>query len=345
MSDALGTPGGVISDEDHRLALAGLIAAQSTSIAARTGVMWGPGTSAIITGTSATGTMTVNVGVHHWVSSRAAADGVYLGAKEASTTVNIAAAPGANSRIDVVYAKQNDAGSTISPDGSTGEFYGVVTGTAAASPVKPSLPVGAVEIGTVTVAAGATNTSGAGVTINNTAPLTVARGADVPVRSATERDALTKFTGLTVKRLDSGGRVERWDGASRWVGASPADVTLGDATFSGSFVLPTGPSWNDIASVTATSSGGLCTLRGSLSVFNGTSGADRTAIFRAVCDSTQVWISDTVSLPLNGTPTRTRFPVATSTPAAGSHTWKIQGQASAALAVIVDAAAISVVER
>lgn len=217
MADALGTPGSVVSDEEFRVDLAGLIAGQSTSIAARTGVMWGPGSSSVITGTSATGTMTVNVGIHHWVTSRAAADGIYLGAKETSTTVNIAAAPGSNSRIDVVYAKQNDAGSTISPDGSTAELYGVVTGTAAASPTKPAIPLGAVEIGTVTVAAGATSTSGAGVTINNTAALTVARGADIPVRSQAERDALTTFPFLTVKRLDTGNIEARNVGNTAWV--------------------------------------------------------------------------------------------------------------------------------
>jgi hypothetical protein len=217
MADALGTPGGVVSDEEFRVDLAGLIAGQSSSIAARTGVMWGPGSSSVITGTSATGTMTVNVGVHHWVSSRAAADGIYLGAKEASSTLNIAAAPGSNSRIDVVYAKQNDAGSTISPDGSTSELYGVVTGTAAASPTKPAIPLGAVEIGTVTVAAGATSTAGAGVTINNTAALTVARGADIPVRNQAERDALTTFPFLTVKRLDTGNIEARNVGNTAWV--------------------------------------------------------------------------------------------------------------------------------
>lgn len=229
MADALGTPNGVVSDEDFRLDLAGLIAGQSSSIAVRNGVMWGPGTQTIITGTSATGTMTVNVAACHWISTRASADGIYLGTKETTSTVNIAAAPGSNSRIDVVYAKQNDAGSTISPDGSTGELYSVVTGTAAASPVKPALPVGAVEIGTVTVAAGATSTAGAGVTINNTAPLVVARGADVPVRSQAERDALTTFPFLTVKRLDTGTIEARNAGNTAW-------VTIYDPTITNTWV-------------------------------------------------------------------------------------------------------------
>jgi hypothetical protein len=216
MADALGTPGGVVSDEDHRLAIAGMIAAQSSTLAVRTGVMFGPGATSIVTGTSATGTMTVNFGACHWVTTRATGDGIYIGTKETSTTVNIAAAPGANSRIDVVYAKQNDAGSTISPDGSTGELYGVVTGTAAAVPTKPALPVGAVEIATVTVAVGATNTLGAGVTIANTAGLVVARGAPIPVRNTTERNALTGFTGLHVVRLDNSGKLEYWVSGTTW---------------------------------------------------------------------------------------------------------------------------------
>lgn len=234
MADALGTPSGVVSAADHRLSIAGMIAASGTTPAARTGVMWGPGSTALITGTSATGTMTVNVLAHHWVTSRATGDGVYLGTKETSTTVNIAAAPGTNSRIDVVYSKENDSASTISPDGSTGELYGVVTGTAAVSPTKPAIPVGAVEIGTVTVAAGATNTAGAGVTIATTAALTVARGAPIPVRNQTERDALTTYAGLTVNRLDTGKWEIRNPGNTAW-------VTLADPTLA----APSSPAWVD----------------------------------------------------------------------------------------------------
>lgn len=217
MANALGTPGGVVTDEHHRLDQAGLLAAQTSSLAVRTGVMAGPGSTAIVTGTSATGTMTVNIAAHHWVSTRGTADGVYLGTKEASTTVNIAAAPGSNSRIDVVWSKQNDSGSTISADGSTAESYGVTTGTAAASPTKPAIPVGAVEIATVTVAVGATNTLGAGVTIANTAAQVVARGARIPVRTQAERDALTVYGGLEVYRIDTGA-VELYSGVSgTWI--------------------------------------------------------------------------------------------------------------------------------
>lgn len=225
-ADALGTPApaatptvGVVSDEDHRLALAGMIAPQTSSLAVRTGVLWGPGTTALVTGTAATGTMTVSIAVHHAVTTRGTADGIYLGPTlDAATTVNIAAAPASNSRIDVVYVKQNDTSSTISVDsGSTAPIYGVVTGTAAVSPTKPAIPVGAQELATVTVAAGATSTNGAGVTIANTAVQTVARGARIPCRTQAERDALTTFAGLEVYRLDTGAVEQRNAGNTAWL--------------------------------------------------------------------------------------------------------------------------------
>lgn len=231
MARGLGTPGGVVSDEDHRLAQAGLIAAQTSSLAVRAGVLISPTATALVTGTSATGTMTVSVGAHHWVTSRGTADGVYLGALEAAATANIAAAPGANSRIDVVYVKQNDSGSTVSPDADTAFAAGVQTGTAAVSPTKPSIPVGALEIATVTVAAGATSTNGAGVTIVNTAPLTSTRGAPVWVRTQAERDALTAYNGLSVKRIDLGGvEQQRISGAWKTVNTDPYKVGAQDVT-------------------------------------------------------------------------------------------------------------------
>lgn len=206
-TDALGTTGGVVSGVEHRLAIGATIAVQGpTALDARTGVLSGPGSTAILTGTAATGTMTVAVGVFHAVTARNNAGGLYLGPnQEAATTVNIAAAPGSNSRIDVVYVKQSDSDATVlTPDGSTVPTLAVVTGTAAASPTKPAIPVGALELGTVTVAAGATSTNGAGVTISNTARQTAARGALVYVRNATEEAALTAYDGLLIYRADFG---------------------------------------------------------------------------------------------------------------------------------------------
>jgi hypothetical protein len=208
VADALHTAGlagapGPTSAADARLADAGLIATHAAGMAVRTGILYGPGAATLVTGTASTAPMTVNVAAHHWVTTRGTADGVYRGAAETVRTVNIAAAPAANSRIDVVYVKQNDAASTVSPDGTTGDVYDVAQGTAAATPTKPAIPVGALELATLTIAAGATSTNGAGVTIANTARLTVARGARIPVRNQAERDALTGYPGLEVWRLDS----------------------------------------------------------------------------------------------------------------------------------------------
>lgn len=185
MADALHTPGSIVQAVEARLDDGGLLTPLGPgAMDIRTGVMAGPGSTAIVTGTSATGTMTVSIAPHHWVTSRGSASGPYRGAREAATTVNIAAAPATGSRIDVVYVKQQDSTSGVpSPDVTTAPLYGVLQGTAGSSPTKPSLSsiAGAEELATVQVAAGATSTNGANVTITNTARQTVARGGIVPV--------------------------------------------------------------------------------------------------------------------------------------------------------------------
>lgn len=215
MGNALHTPGlpgvGAVSPAEARLDDAGLIAAGATLLEPRTGVLYGPGAATLLTGTADTAPMTVAIGAHHWVSSRQASDGVYRGANEqAGRKVNIGAAPGsgAGDRVDVVYVKQGDPQSTVSTghatDATAAPVYGVLAGTPGSG--KPSLTgiPGAEEVGTVTVSPGAASTNGAGVAIANTARLTVARGAPIPVRNQAERDAIT--TPLQqVHRLDTGG--------------------------------------------------------------------------------------------------------------------------------------------
>lgn len=351
MADAFGTPGGFTSAKDQRLDQGGLLATSgATTLDVRTGVLWGPGTTTLVTGTSATGTMTVSIAPHHAVTSRGAGDGPYLGPTlESSTTVNIGAAPASNSRIDVVYEKQADAAATISPDGATAPEYGVVPGTASATPTKPSLAsvVGAVEIATVQVASTATSTLGAGVTITNTALQTVARGAAIPVRNTTERAALTTFTGLTIARLDDGGRHERWNG-SRWAPVSTADRTVAEGWLTaadGTLLTVAYPTWTDIVTVTGTSTGGECVARFDGSAFNGNSGADRTLDWRVVCDGVFVGGFVNIDLALANLRPVTKFGAPSSTPTAGSHTWKLQATPSAANTIYIDSARLIIVEK
>ena len=214
VSNALWVNG--LSAKDARLNIAGLLARSSSDpLAVRTGVVY-TGTTALVTSRPS---MTVSVAPLHFVGVKAASDGPYLGCIESPTVVNISAAPASGSRIDVVYVRQRDAASTASPDASTAGEVAVVTGTPGVTPTKPALPVGAVELATVTVGAGAVTTASAQVTIASTALLTGPHGAPIPVRTAAERDAtLTPYAGMTVARLDKGGLVQRWDG-SKWRGA------------------------------------------------------------------------------------------------------------------------------
>jgi hypothetical protein len=217
VADALHTPGVVVSAAEARLDDAGLIALQGpTALDIRTGVMVGPGATALVTGTGSTAPMQYAIAPHHWITSRGVnTDGVYRGANETTQLVDTTAAPGSGSRIDVIYEKQGDAASTISPDATTAPVYGVVQGAATTgTPVKPAIPVGAIELATGTVASGATATNGAGVTISNTARVTTTRGGLILCRTQAERLALTTYPTLQAIELDTLRRL--WHDGTRW---------------------------------------------------------------------------------------------------------------------------------
>ena len=205
-ADALFVNGGVTDAREARLDSGALIAVQGpTALDARTGVLAGPGSTALVTGTSATAPMSYAIAPHHAVTSRGASNGPYIGPTlDASTTVATTAAPGSGSRIDVIYVKQQDSTAGVpTPDGSTAPLYGVVQGTSSTgTPVKPALPVGAEELATATVTSSATATNGAGVTITNTARQTAARGGVIPVRTKAERDTIAAGEGQPVWRRD-----------------------------------------------------------------------------------------------------------------------------------------------
>jgi len=214
---ALHTPGpggaGLVTAAEARLDDAGLLAVgNSGAISARTGVLAAPGATALVSGTSATGTMTYAIGVHHWVTNRGTvADGVYRGAAETAQTVPTAAAPGSGSRIDVIYVKQNDQTSTLTPDADSAVVYGVVNGAVGGG--KPAIPVGAEELATAVVPAGVTRTD-TGVTITQTARLTNLRGGIVPIRTAAELAGLPVYPTAQALELDTG-RL-RWHDGARW---------------------------------------------------------------------------------------------------------------------------------
>lgn len=116
--------------------------------------------------------------------------GALLIQNDGDVKVPLAAAPSANSRIDVVYVKQNETRSPMS-DGSDVPAFGVVKGTAAAAPVAPSVPSGALALAQVLLPAGVSNTAAAGVVITQTYIGAALKGDMLRVQTSAQRDALT----------------------------------------------------------------------------------------------------------------------------------------------------------
>lgn len=160
-------------------------------------------------------TSTMNVAVAAFQGVAVRDGGTVLLANDAPTNVPIEAAPAANSRLDVVYAKQNDSSSTVSvPDGDDLPVFGVLKGVAAASPVRnpAGLPAGALELATVLVPSTATATNSSGVVITQTAQFTCGAGGLVPFRTATARDAVTTLRPGTYGQVIADGTEYVWDG-------------------------------------------------------------------------------------------------------------------------------------
>lgn len=116
--------------------------------------------------------------------------GALLIQNDGDVKVPLSAAPSANSRIDVVYVKQNETRSPMS-DGSDVPEFGVVNGVAAATPVAPSVPDGALALAQVLLPAGVSNTAAAGAVITQTYIGAAMKGDMLQVQTSAQRDALT----------------------------------------------------------------------------------------------------------------------------------------------------------
>lgn len=117
--------------------------------------------------------------------------GALLIQNDGNVNVPLAAAPSANSRIDVVYVKQNETRSPMSDSSDVPEF-GVVKGTASAVPVAPAVPAGALALAQVLLPAGVSNTAAGGVVITQTYIGAAMKGDMLRVQTSAQRDALTE---------------------------------------------------------------------------------------------------------------------------------------------------------
>lgn len=117
--------------------------------------------------------------------------GALLIQNDGDVKVPLNAAPSANSRIDVVYVKQHEKRPPMSDD-SDFPVFRVMTGVAAATPVAPSVPSGALALAQVLLPAGVSNTAAAGVVITQTYIGAAMKGDMLRVQTSAQRDALPK---------------------------------------------------------------------------------------------------------------------------------------------------------
>lgn len=186
----LGTYGnavGVVTPLAHKLSNAAMVVKQSGNLI-RPGLFWG-GNATIVTGKA---NMSYDVAAYSCATTRGATSGAVFGGNDGVLNVTTTAAPGSNSRYDVIYHWHRE----FSIDGvDSNPVIGVIQGTAAASPTVPSLAAfpGAIEIARVLVPAGVTATN-TGTTITQTAPFTAMTGGLVAFRTKAELDLWTTAT-------------------------------------------------------------------------------------------------------------------------------------------------------
>ena len=161
-------------------------------------------TGVSITAKSLTGIVTAGNGMNSDIAAFDAVTNrygpVWL-SNDGTISVKHAAAPSANSRIDLICIKQNETASPAS-DPTDGPEAIIVTGTPAVDPVTPATPEGALALARVTIPSTATSMTSTGVIYEQMYPFTASAGADLLFRSETEKDAWTPWEGQKCRLLD-----------------------------------------------------------------------------------------------------------------------------------------------
>lgn len=169
---------------DARRDMSGLFVCDNTTMMPIAGIL-DRSQDNLVTGNS--NSMSVTVHPFNAVLNRY---GALLVQNDGNANVALSAAPSANSRIDVVYVKQNETRSPMS-DSSDNPIFGVAKGVAAATPVAPDVPDGALALAQVLLPAGVSNTAAGGVVITQTYIGAALKGDMLRVQTSAQRDALT----------------------------------------------------------------------------------------------------------------------------------------------------------
>lgn len=193
---------------DERRITAGRFARNADGTS-RVGVLPGvPGV--LVTGRASMG---YDVAPFNAVTARTAAGAEEI-ANDGSVTVTTTAAPGSNSRIDVIWVR---AQFQVLGDANNDVVFGVTQGTAAVSPSKPAIPAGALELATASIPSTATTTLSSGVVISQTFQYTALVGAAVLFRTDSDALAWAAADGSAARSLDTGTTYCRVGGAWRRV--------------------------------------------------------------------------------------------------------------------------------
>lgn len=159
-----------------RLATGGLIApTPGAALGVRKGVLVDGLLTPVVSGT---GSMAYEVRAFRAVTMTATTNGPVIVASDGTETVTTGAAPGSNSRVDVIWVRQHLVTGDGGSDSDVLLELGVTQGAVSASPSVPSIPTGALALARATVTAGATTT--AGLTFERAHDWTVANGGVLP---------------------------------------------------------------------------------------------------------------------------------------------------------------------
>lgn len=137
--------------------------------------------------------------------------GGYDWATDANETGAVTAADATNPRKDIVYIRVNDS-SAGDGSGALSAPVLYLAGPMDGTNVPPALPTRSFLVGTISVPV----SGGGSPTVTLNPARYVSAGADLPISSDTERDALTPYVDMVIWRTDTKVR-QRWNG-TRWVG-------------------------------------------------------------------------------------------------------------------------------
>jgi hypothetical protein len=125
--------------------------------------------------------------------------GPYWVAVDTAATLTLTAANATNPRKDIVYLRVYDTDEDSS--GFRQAIPEYLAGTAAPSPAEPALPAGSIKLATIDVP----QSGGGAAAVTMNFLYTVANGGILPVRTTTERDALSVSEGQAAYVLAGGG--------------------------------------------------------------------------------------------------------------------------------------------